>query len=271
MNGSPAQNVVAQPHADAWGTGRLTVLVVALFIVQVGFVLLFAEREKPARRQTRAEPRVVFVHEHVDVVALADEPTLFAWAGPHTFSGHAWFRTLAKEYPQNKWTEPPAFFELPTAQLVSWFENVIDENNAHAVEVAEKIAPDFDLHIPDPTPTFLPDKSTLAITGDIGARRFISQFDLPSWHATDVLRPTTVRVVVDANGQVHSATLLSQSGSEQADKFALDIAKLAEWEPSPEIRRQPLGSPPTGLASGTMIFYWHTTPGPATNTHAQTN
>jgi len=271
VNSSQVQNAVAQPHAVAWGTGRLAVLVVALFIGQVGFILLFAEREKPVQRQTRAGPRVLLVHEHVDVVALAGEPTLFAWAGPHTFSGQAWFRTSAKDYPQYKWTEPPAFFELRPAQLVGWFESVINENNGHTVDVAEKIVPDFNLHTTEPTPMLLRDKSTLAITGDIAARRFRSQFDLPSWHANDVLRPTMVRVVVDANGQVHSATLLSQSGSEQADKFALDIAKSAEWEPLPESRRQPLGSAPTGLTSGTMIFYWHTTPGPATNTPPKSN
>lgn len=271
MNNTQTQTEFVQEHTGGWSTGRVAFFVVAIFILQVGFVLLFAERKTPAPRQVETSPHVLFAHEHAKDIALAVEPTIFAWAWPHTFSGHAWFRIVQMDYPPFEWREPPAFLPLRSTQLGNWFDTVINENISHRFEVAEKIASEFITQTIEPTQAALPEKSTLTITGNIAARRLLAQLDLPSWRADDILRPTMVRVVVDASGQVHSATLLAQSGSEQADKFALEIARSAEWEPLPEARSQPLGAAPTGLTSGTMIFWWHTTAGTATNAPVQSN
>lgn len=266
MNGVLAQYNSTPAHTGTWTTARLVFWVVVLFIGHVCCIVLFAERGKHTPREVKNEPRVLFVHERADALALADEPTLFVLAGPHTFSGHAWFSVAEKQYPPFEWTEPPAFLALPSARLGAWFVNLINGYNEPRVEVAEKNTPDFAVPPAEPNYDLIRHKSVLTLGGDIAARRLLSQFDLPSWRTDDVLRPTIVRVVVDASGQVHSATLISSSGFDQADKFALDTARAAEWEPLRGSGQQSLGLTCTGLSVGTMIFSWHTIAGTATNT-----
>ncbi|MCX7721926.1 MAG: energy transducer TonB [Verrucomicrobiae bacterium] len=254
-----ARPVSDQARNGVRGTAKLAWLAAAAFIAQVAFVLVFAARTLQAPTKPGKHPRATLAIEPVEQVALADDPTLFPCGSANTFSGHAWFQPAPQQYQPFYWREPPAFLDLSAAQLGSWFLDMI-ENEDHKIEIAGKLAADPAPARLELAPDTLRDSSKLEIEGDIAARRLLSKIELPAWYADDVLRPTVVRVVVDAAGQVHSATLLSRSGSDEADQYALAVARAAEWEPAPEAFQQPLGAAPVGLVLGTLTFTWRTLP-----------
>jgi len=94
--------------------------------------------------------------------------------------------------------------------------------------------------------------STLRVAGDLVNRRLLNPPQLQSWPALDLLTNTVVQVLVNAEGNVFSSTLLTLSGSKEADQNALDVARAARFEP---LRRS---SP--ALTIGALIFEWHTAP-----------
>jgi len=65
-----------------------------------------------------------------------------------------------------------------------------------------------------------------------------------------------------------SVTLLSGSGSPEADQHALQQAKTARFEPLSRNPAGPTPDPATQLSWGRLIFLWHTLPLPPTNTPA---
>jgi len=84
--------------------------------------------------------------------------------------------------------------------------------------------------------------------------------NLPSWPYADVLAPSVVQAVVDAAGNAVSLVLLPPgSGSDDADRRALELARTARFAPASQ------------LTIGRLIFHWHTVPLPDTNAPAITN
>ncbi len=113
--------------------------------------------------------------------------------------------------------------------------------------------------------------SALRIQGELARRRLLAPLDLPPQTNNDVLGDSVVQVLVDADGNVLSATLLPPgSGLATADKDALNFAKSARFEPLN--REGPASSVNSGtnLTLGDMVFQWQTMPPPVTNSTATT-
>jgi hypothetical protein len=89
---------------------------------------------------------------------------------------------------------------------------------------------------------------------------------LPSWPFTDVIPPSAVQVLVDAAGNVVSATLLPPENYSDtpavrdaaADQYAVGIARASRFAPlSPDagsVEANPVGH----LTVGRLIFNWQT-------------
>jgi TonB family protein len=112
------------------------------------------------------------------------------------------------------------------------------------------------------------EQSTLLLEGDLARRRLITPLTLRSWPNPDILTNTVVRIAVDAEGRPVSPTLLSGSGSSEADQYALEQARAARFEP---VRRNPAETAPrstTPLSWGRLVFRWQTLPPPPPDTPA---
>jgi len=248
-----------------WTQRRWWTAVAALVAAQVGLVFWLGDKAPVHPRPATNEPEILWLPGYADELTALHDPTLFAWANPHGFSRTAWLEIPSLEYRPFEWTEPPRFLALRAEQLGDLFRQVVQENGAPPFEITSKPEPQIVLLELEATTTSTSAQSTWRVEGDLAGRRLRSQFELPSWPASDILRESKVQVVVDADGQTQSATLLSSSGSKEADARALDLAKSAEWEPLPGrgLHRSTTGLAP--LSWGQLVFSWHTVPLPATN------
>jgi hypothetical protein len=105
--------------------------------------------------------------------------------------------------------------------------------------------------------------SELRVEGELARRPLITRPALRSWTNSDLLSNTVVRLLVDAHGYPQTATLLSGSGSVEADQFALRTAAQARFAPLPRLAVRPSAS---RLEWGNLIFEWHTLLPADTNT-----
>ena len=101
--------------------------------------------------------------------------------------------------------------------------------------------------------------------GDLAARHLLSTFDLPSWPHNDLVSNSVVQLVVDAEGIPFSVTLLERSGHAAADRYALNEARRARFEPLDPTDQ----SQARDLVWGTLIFQWHTVPAPPSSPPAE--
>ena len=104
-----------------------------------------------------------------------------------------------------------------------------------------------------------PANSTLRVADDLANRRLLNPPELQPWAAADLLTNTVVQVLVNAEGNVVTHTLLAPgSGDPKADQRALALARTARF--------QPLRGAAPALTLGVLIFEWRTVP--LTNTPA---
>ena len=248
-----------------WTRRRWWVLVAVLVGAQVGLIFWLGDKLPVRPRQATNEPKILWLPGYTDELTALHDPTLFVWANPHGFSETAWLDAPPQEYWPFEWMEPPRFLAIRAEQLGEVFRQVVQGNSAPRFEITSKPEPQIALPELEATTTSIPAQSILIIAGDLAGRRLLSQFDLPSWPANDILLDSVVLAVVDADGQTQSATLLSSSGLKEADAWALDLAKSAEWEPLQRRgqHRSAMGVAP--LNWGQLVFSWYTVPLPATN------
>ena len=93
----------------------------------------------------------------------------------------------------------------------------------------------------------------LEITGDLRNRPLAKSVPLIStWNHKELLKPTVVQVMVDADGVVFTGSLISRSGHDIADKVALEIALQS-------VRFKRLTNAPhdAPLTTGDLIYHWH--------------
>jgi TonB family protein len=132
------------------------------------------------------------------------------------------------------------------------------------------LKPPVELTVPELAPETAPAAdSELRIEGDLARRRLLNPMVLPLQPSpniltTDILTNSVVQVVVDAAGRVFSCTLPASSGSTNADRCALDLARNARFEPLARDGASGAANPAAGLSWGRMIFEWRTTPLPTT-------
>jgi outer membrane biosynthesis protein TonB len=94
------------------------------------------------------------------------------------------------------------------------------------------------------------------LSDELAKRRLVTSRELPSQPPRpELLTNTVLRVVVGADGLVASAIQVKQppgSGSEKADREALDFAKAMRFAPLPAGTLTP--------SIGTIVFEWHIAP-----------
>lgn len=242
-------------------------LVALIFVVQLG--LIFWLGDTVPIRPRPAGPAFTFTLDgraSAELLALND-PTLFAL--PHTqgSAGPVSERTPRPESHSFQWPEPTNSLLMAVGQLGAVFNRFIETNEFNSLQLPANPMPTLTLPYLPPLAVSA-GQSTLLLEEDLVQRRLITPLPLRSWTNLDILTNSVVRIAVDSEGRPVSPTLLSGSGSREADQYALEHAKAARFEP---VRRNPIDAalnPAADLNLVRMIFRWYTLPPPPTNTPA---
>jgi len=239
---------------------------ISVVLVLQAVVFLWPTAQPPAPAPGRPAPTIHLATGHPGgLLALAD-PTLFALPHREGFSGAGWIKTPRQEFQLREWSdsEPPRWLPLSVQELGAGFKNFVQSNAPPAFQVVS---------VPDLMPVFtgvFPDErastqSTVRVEGSLAQRRLLSLGELKSWFSPTVLTNTVVRVLVNARGTVESRALLSRSGSDDADRDALELAREARFESIEITGPDRTRNADHAVTLGTLIFEWQAAPAPATN------
>jgi len=242
----PQIQLAATPMTACWSTRRWITLIGLALIAHVALVFLFSTRSDPKPRPVSKIPQFHLVDDNCELVALND-PSLFALPHLNDFLPAAWRRPVPFKPPKFDWSEPPQY--LPPV-IKNWgvtFKTFMQTN------LFSGLNPDYK---PEPPPAgsaenfglLLRQNSTLQLAGRLAQRRMLNQIIVPTLVWNDVVKPSRVQLLVDANGSVASVVLLESSEYAAADQNALALAKTARFAPG------------EGSSLGEFIFNWHTVP-----------
>jgi len=252
------------PFPRRWPLRRWALALGVVFAGQVGLIFLLGEHSSaPARTRGPAPGFRLVSPEASEFLALLD-PTLFALPHQQGFSGKAWLHPFSQKLPSFDLSQSPELLPLPAWQFGQSFKQFMETNQASALQplaVAES-----ELILPElAAQPVLPTASSLRLEGGLSKRRLAKPVPLKAWPHENLLTNTVVHLFVYPNGQTLSPTVLPPgSGLKEADQYALKQARAAMFESiTPRAPQTPSNTP---LASGEMIFQWHTLPVPPTNT-----
>ena len=241
-----------------WAPARRWLWIALVFAVQVGLLFALSERKPVAPRPLRPALKVSLAPAATELLALND-PTLFALPQRRGFAGAAWLTITNMEFPPFRWTEAPQLLPIHLEDLGVAFAQFMRTNRFVRLALETKPAPELPPPVAPEIGVPAPANSTLRVADDLANRRLLNSPELQPWAATDLLTNTVVQVLVNAEGNVVSHTLLAPgSGDPKADQRALALARTARF--------QTLRDAAPALSLGVLIFEWRTVP--LTNTPA---
>ena len=279
MNPAPAE-----PPVPRWTRAHWLAAIAIVFALHVTLVFIFGSHKPVAPKPVRNAPSLALTGESADDLLGLNNATLFALPDRDGFSGLMWTPMLLPFHLRD-WTEDPHWLadtnSLPANELGAAFSRFVQTNHFAKASFAFNQSPPLVVPIID-SQSILAQGSTLQVEGEIAHRPWLNPVPLPSWPGSDVIAPSAVQVLVDAAGNVVSATLLPPVNSWEpsavrdtvepsaardldADARAVEIARNARFAPlSPHAGS--LGSQPlTHLAVGQLVFNWQSVPLVATN------
>jgi hypothetical protein len=280
MNPAPAE-----PPVPRWTRVHWLAAIAIVFALHVTLVFIFGARKSIAPAPVKNAPSLTLTGESADDLLGLNNATLFALPDRDGFSGIMWWAPPALPFHQQDWTEDPHWLAdtnpLTVNQLVAAFHYYVETNHFAKVAFEFNQSPALAVPILKPQPILAQD-STLQIEGEIANRPLLSPVKLPSWPDSDVIAPSIVQVLVDAAGNVVSATLLppvnswepsairdtvepSPARNADADARAVEIARNARFAPLTSNAGSVASQPVTHLSVGQFVFNWRAVPVIITN------
>lgn len=245
-----------------WSPARRWSSIALLFVAQMGLIFALGNR-KPATPRPPAPALVVSLAPAWNELLALNDPTLFALPQRRGFAGAAWLKIPNVEFQPFRWTEPPRLLPLRIEELGVAFAQFIQTNVFVSPALETKPAPELPPPVALETGLAPPTHSTLRVAGDLANRRLLNPPELASWAAADLLTNTVVQVLVNADGNVFSPTLLSRSFDPKGDQRALKVAGEADQralDVAREARFEAGNGALPALTLGVLIFEWHTEP-----------
>lgn len=276
--------VPAEPIVQKWTRVHWFAAIAIVFALHVTLIFIFGARKPIAPAPVNDAPSMALAAVSTDNLPGLNNATLFALPDRNGFSGLMW-APPPLSFHQQDWTEDPHWLAnsspLAVSELVAAFRHYIQTNHF------AKTTFDFNQAPPLTVPVFkeqpiLAQGSTLQASGDLANRTLLNAARLPSWPRSDVIAPSVVQVLVDAAGNVISATLLPPMNSwessavrdtvgpspvrdSEADERAIDIARNTRFAPLASHTGSLNSEPLTHLSVGQLIFNWQTVPVTSTN------
>lgn len=261
-------NSAAAAEAPRWSRRHWIYAVTGVALVQAALIYFLAQpaQRPPERPIFRTSIQLTADDESLRRIAAIpglDDPTLLAMPSLEGFSGSAWLRFPTLDYKPAEWTEPAYWLALETQALTASFTQYVGTNLIMPLLIADKPLPPLQRYEPNFPPDSVPTQSLVRVEGELAGRKLMSNVPLKSWESSEILSNTVVQAAVDAAGFTFSATLVSSSGSTNADRHALAEVADARFRPMPNT---PAAAEPTrSLTWGRWTFQWHTLPLPSTN------
>jgi hypothetical protein len=261
--------ISASVEPPPWTGRRWCIAIAIAYVAQIALMFWLGNRSPITSRKASVAPVFRLVDYRTAELLTPQDPTLFALPHPRGFSGEAWMKAPPLVFHSEDWSEPARFLP-PDIQELGAGLRAFTATNAFgsfpAIAIAEpawSVASRISIAPPQTA-------SRLRVAGSLARRRLLSSAQLPAWTHTDLLTNSIVQLLVDAEGQPVSAVLL-RSGAvptpkqEEANQYALRLARAARFEPIPANAQVNSKSPSAQLSIGTLIFEWQTLLTPPTN------
>ena len=279
MNSAPAGS-----PAPRWTWTYWLAAITIVFALHVTLVFIFGSHKPITPKPVKNAPSLALTGESADNLPGLNNATLFALPDRDGFSGIMW-APPPLSFHQQDWTEDPHWLagtnSLAVNELGAAFNHFVQTNHFAKTTFEFNQSPPLVVPVIKPEPILAQD-STLKIGGEIANRPLLNPVQLPSWPSSDVIAPSPVQVLVDAAGNVISATLLPPMNSWEpsavrdtvepapvrdpdADGRAIEIARNARFAPLSSHAGSLDAEPLTHLAIGQLIFNWRAVPVIATN------
>lgn len=238
-----------------WNRHRWLVLLPLIFLAQIALIYFLGNRGENSRVLAQATTSVrLFTRPITEAqfaeTFLASDPTLFAAANPHGFSGAAWLQIPKRNYDLSEQTETPFWLALNPQQLGNSLDEFVSTNFIAPVPMAENSAPKVFASLPLDLPDNAQTNSQLRIEGDLVARPLTRSPELQAWANSEILSNTVAQIAVNQAGAVVAARLLARSGLPEADHTALALARQLSFAPGGK----------ADATWGKLIFDWQTVP-----------
>jgi hypothetical protein len=184
-----------------------------------------------------------------------EDPTLFALPHQRDFGSATRLNFPGTKPSSFRFMEPPRYLPAPDMEnLGATFRQFMQTNIFAGRTLDFKPPPELsELILPaEPAPA---QNSTMQMTGELAHRQLLNAVKLPSLPWNDVVAPSTVQVLVDADGNVFSWVLLPPDNTLKAANRA-DIGETNALEIARTLCFAPAKSPTVGQ----IIFNWRTIP-----------
>ena len=251
------------PVDDHWSIARWIVLVAVVFGVLMGMAYIFTGDTNISNTDNCSSTTLLpdTSNDLLDRLAIPDP----AWLALPNRRGHSvtWLtNTGLPAHKYYEWAPPEQWMEYNASTAGMVLAEYLRTNRTVPRAVFDKPLPS--LSKVDPPDLRLQTRTTLEITGALMDRSPTMPVDFTNWAHGDVLPPSVVQVDVSASGLVLNARLLRRCGLPQADTYALEHARIMHFKAlTNALPNAPLSL--DGLATGNLIFNWHTLPDSVTN------
>ncbi len=259
MNSSDRETGVRSP----WWRERWVRVAAVVALIHVGLVWWLSPPDRPGVPQ-RAPARQVFVDgqiggpEYVEWLWLMT-PTISLAPSTHGFSGAAWLEAETTETPFEDFTfrrQPLPYTPMSVSRAVPMLMSRVDPSPAYRWDI-----PGLEVTAPDVQPVPLSDRGRVRIVSGLAGWIVPEEVEVPGSPGGMAPPPTTVKVVVDARGELVAPPVVwESSGVSAADEAALEVVDGLRFERSLDATTWP----PTGeLSWGLVVVEWPKPAGPA--------
>jgi TonB family protein len=253
----------------SWSPKTFWGMVGALFIIQVGLILLFSDRSRsqPPLPSVSVDYRALGASVSEDQLVrefFVSDPAVFPLPNPHGFSGRGWLNQSPLAYKDKIRLEPEISLDLTNlftgpASLSRFVLNLVSGFGTNFPAVLGAAEPTLSgmaeqqARREEPFPVFLapeviPTQSVLRMEGGL-SDRLLESPKLRTWPSDNLLTVTVVQIAVNSLGEVLAASLDASSGLAEADAEAVAAARTLRFRPSRM----------AGTIWGQAVFRWQTT------------
>ena len=242
-----------------WSASRWWALILFVLVGQIGIIFWLGKPQAPAPPSTAVAPLIQLASSGSSNLLALSDPTLFALPHQQGFSGQAWL-TIPE---QDSFVRPESveFLSLMEGQLGAPFRTFMASNAFDSLPSFEQF--ELGLRLPRMEQmSAAPEQSTLQLAGPLINRRLLTIPSLPPWPSTEILTNSVVQILIAADGTPISAILLKREVQNEADRYALGVARHLHFE---SLKNIDPTDPMAGLTWGQLVFWWKTVPLPTTN------
>ena len=249
---------------EGWSNRAMGIWVLIVFALQLGVLVWLGRDALAVRAHNKNEP--LRLMPQIQLIsdtgpgAVFSDPTLFSRPNRRGFSGTAWRQFAGVEHQLINWDEAPRLLDNQPAALGAAFRAALPDHLAFVTDLPAK-RPARSMAVEPPRLAFRA-ASELEIRGSLAKRPVVRSVTVPPMPHDEALRRTRVRIGVNTDGYVVSATVADRlvkgdAFQAAAARRALELLRGIRFESAKRTRfdRPDL---PGVLEWGEALFHWRT-------------